>query len=234
MNNFKRNDMVTISTLPQLGPVRVKRTEGDYVYYEYPTYNGANTYYWNCTLAKTVLDFLKDGNKIEAIKLHRLNTGLGLKEAKDAVEAMERSYKNHNAGESLGSILDTALNPTFVFGDRVKLTSGYDQDPGTFLRYASFDRIKAFVDWDNGVGNDNSFPVSAMVKVTTVAAIVALNVNGIYQPSMKPMIHKSVEAATKEAQRLAIQHPGVEFGTFVLASRTTAPAPVATTVAVSA
>lgn len=33
---------------------------------------------------------LADGNKIEAIKLMREATGLGLKEAKDAVGAMER------------------------------------------------------------------------------------------------------------------------------------------------
>jgi ribosomal protein L7/L12 len=34
-----------------------------------------------------------EGKKIEAIKLYRQTTGLGLKEAKDAVEAMERGYK---------------------------------------------------------------------------------------------------------------------------------------------
>lgn len=32
---------------------------------------------------------LRDGNKIEAIKLYRELTGVGLKDAKDAVEAME-------------------------------------------------------------------------------------------------------------------------------------------------
>jgi hypothetical protein len=35
-----------------------------------------------------VLDALRQGNKIEAIKLYRKQTGLGLKEAKDAVEAL--------------------------------------------------------------------------------------------------------------------------------------------------
>lgn len=38
-------------------------------------------------------DLLRQGKKIEAIKLYRERTGLGLKEAKDAVEAMQRVRK---------------------------------------------------------------------------------------------------------------------------------------------
>jgi hypothetical protein len=36
---------------------------------------------------------LKAGKKIEAIKIYRQNTGLGLKEAKDAVEQMESEMR---------------------------------------------------------------------------------------------------------------------------------------------
>lgn len=36
-----------------------------------------------------ISDALRGGNKIEAIKLYREATGLGLKESKDAVEALE-------------------------------------------------------------------------------------------------------------------------------------------------
>jgi ribosomal protein L7/L12 len=36
---------------------------------------------------------LAQGNKIEAIKVYRAQTGLGLKAAKDAVEALERGLK---------------------------------------------------------------------------------------------------------------------------------------------
>ncbi|MBN1121893.1 MAG: ribosomal protein L7/L12 [Anaerolineae bacterium] len=35
---------------------------------------------------------LLSGNKIEAIKLYRLQTGVGLKEAKDAVDEMAKGY----------------------------------------------------------------------------------------------------------------------------------------------
>ena len=36
------------------------------------------------------LPWVRQGNKIEAIKAYRETTGLGLKEAKDAVDALER------------------------------------------------------------------------------------------------------------------------------------------------
>lgn len=40
---------------------------------------------------KEVVRLIRDGNKIEAIKVFREATGVGLKEAKDAVEAIERN-----------------------------------------------------------------------------------------------------------------------------------------------
>ncbi len=40
-----------------------------------------------------IADALRSGQKIEAIKLHREATGLGLKEAKDAIEAIEADLR---------------------------------------------------------------------------------------------------------------------------------------------
>ena len=40
-----------------------------------------------------VIALLNSGNKIEAIKVYRERTGLGLKEAKDAVDAIEQRYR---------------------------------------------------------------------------------------------------------------------------------------------
>jgi ribosomal protein L7/L12 len=40
---------------------------------------------------ETIESLVADGRKIEAIKLYRQQHGVGLKEAKDAVELMERS-----------------------------------------------------------------------------------------------------------------------------------------------
>lgn len=41
-----------------------------------------------------VADLVRQGRKIEAIKLYKEQTGVGLKEAKDAVEAMERGERH--------------------------------------------------------------------------------------------------------------------------------------------
>ncbi len=40
-----------------------------------------------------IADALRAGNKIEAIKLHREATGSGLKESKDAIEAIEADLR---------------------------------------------------------------------------------------------------------------------------------------------
>lgn len=45
------------------------------------------------TLPPELIDLIQCGRKIEAIKLYREHTGVGLKEAKDAVEDLERKYR---------------------------------------------------------------------------------------------------------------------------------------------
>ena len=50
-----------------------------------PTASGA--------LDPEVVQLINSGNKIAAIKVHRERTGLGLAEAKDAVEEFERRYR---------------------------------------------------------------------------------------------------------------------------------------------
>ena len=43
--------------------------------------------------SEAVLDFVGAGKKIDAIKQYRIETGAGLREAKDAVEAFERGAR---------------------------------------------------------------------------------------------------------------------------------------------
>lgn len=50
-------------------------------------------------------------------------------------------------------------------------------------------------------------------------AIVALVTNGQPLPADKPKVHRDVTKATKEADRLAVLHPGQEFGVFELVSK---------------
>jgi large subunit ribosomal protein L7/L12 len=44
-------------------------------------------------LTPEVVQLLNSGNKIQAIKAHRERTGVGLAEAKDAIDAFERRYR---------------------------------------------------------------------------------------------------------------------------------------------
>jgi ribosomal protein L7/L12 len=47
---------------------------------------------------------LRRGNKIAAIKLYRTATGVGLKEARDAVEAVERAMREQDGKRALGAV----------------------------------------------------------------------------------------------------------------------------------
>jgi ribosomal protein L7/L12 len=63
--------------------------------------------------ARLVKEALFAGRKIEAIRLYRLQTGIGLKEAKDAVETLEKELRTSSpelfsksaAGGCFGAIL---------------------------------------------------------------------------------------------------------------------------------
>lgn len=55
-------------------------------------------------LPPTVQEALQRGNKIEAIKLLRKIEGIGLKEAKDAVEASEAGFPTLSGGRGPGEV----------------------------------------------------------------------------------------------------------------------------------
>ncbi len=55
-------------------------------------------------LPADVRDALQQGNKIEAINLMRERTGLGLKEAKDAVDAYQQESSTSTEGLSPGQV----------------------------------------------------------------------------------------------------------------------------------
>lgn len=56
---------------------------------------------------KPIMELMKDGRKIDAIRAYRAESGCGLKESKDYIESY---YQNHcdKLGETLGDILDKA------------------------------------------------------------------------------------------------------------------------------
>lgn len=69
---------------------------------------------------KQIEALLLDGNKIEAIKAYREQTGLGLAEAKDAIEQMERTLVSGGSAASHTS-QSTARGSGIPDGDRFRI-----------------------------------------------------------------------------------------------------------------
>ncbi len=78
------------------------------------------------------------GHKIEAIKLYRERTGTGLKEAKDAVEAVERGEPLLLPGAfiSSGTGADADLTDLLRRGQKIEAIKLYRERTGTGLREA--------------------------------------------------------------------------------------------------
>lgn len=217
MNNFKRGDAVRC-----YGDYHtVSRTDGPYVYFT----SGGYEHYLDVVLdtasdGQTLGDILNTavknreitreieaGRVLEAIRLYRTKYGVGLKEAKDAVEAMRDELRNK-----------------FKVGDCVMCT--LDGDIGT----VTYVDEKVYARWNKhpttcGIDPKHILHVSSAAS----PSIVARKVGHGYQFSNNPMVHPTETAATKEAERLALANPGVEFGTFVLAHKSRADVPAVRT-----
>jgi ribosomal protein L7/L12 len=59
---------------------------------------------------RELISLLDQGQKIEAIKLYRERTGVGLKEAKDAVEAIQRGERPQDPDEGDNSFHQTLVS----------------------------------------------------------------------------------------------------------------------------
>jgi hypothetical protein len=122
---------------------------------------------------------------------------------------------------------DNAAPAKFKVGDRV-VSASSDQTNGLFGVIIDDDksdvpyrvRFDNFDDGHGAKGNEwwlQASEIQFPALVTTTPAIVALIENGAAKPATRPVVHASQEAATIEASRLALAHPGHEFGVFVLA-----------------
>ena len=87
---------------------------------------------------------LEEGNKIEAIKLYREETGAGLKEAKDAVEAVGRgsvflSVENRDEAD------DDKLRELLRSGQKIQAIKLYRERTGVGLKEAkdAVERLQA-------------------------------------------------------------------------------------------
>jgi len=86
-----------------------------------PTFSSASM---GQSLPPDVVDALQKGQKIEAIRLMREQTGLGLKEAKEAVDGYQQMY-HPSDGLSPGQVGDTGSGIWWVIGLVLVCVVGY-------------------------------------------------------------------------------------------------------------
>ncbi len=105
---------------------------------------------------------------------------------------------------------------TWIYGgwhtDRAErpLNGGLWTDNGTAKYPGAKDSPDLIAEWVDEPASIDNAPL-------TKPAIVALIENDQPKPSEQPKVHKSEQAATDEAERLAVKYPGQKFGVFVLA-----------------
>lgn len=169
-----------------------------------------------CRAADTmsgVIRIANDGRKIEAIKAFRTLYGTGLKEAKDAVEAIVAAT---------APVTTPATAPKFKVGDKVRHVSINATGTGELLR-SRCDGSYWEVRWESGYGICTD-PESALILAEKdTPHIVAIYERGNYRPNSNPHIHDTKSAAVAEAERLSRKHPGVKFGTFALVADSETP-----------
>lgn len=89
---------------------------------------------------------LREGRKIEAIKAYRERTGVGLKEAKDAVDAMERGQlPPKSAGPVLRQVEDAEIEAEIRSGNLLNAIKLYREKTGVGLKDAK-DAVEAWRD----------------------------------------------------------------------------------------
>ncbi len=152
------------------------------------------------------------GKKIEAIKAYRTIYGVGLKEAKDTVEAIAQFKPTETPA------------PKFKKGDKVNhLTyKNLRGEIGVIDGSASYNPGHWRVDWPLfGISTEVESDLALAPK--SAPHIVAIFKNGKYRPNSNPFIHETEFAAVAEAERLSRKHPGVKFGTFALVADSETP-----------
>lgn len=113
-----------------------------------------------------------------------------------------------------------------VLGDNVSVRMDDVSVYGTVVAFFHVDNL----DWERGGGchdNVETLTIKPVLDTTDFDSalaefraaynqpcIVALTTNGKPRPSTYPHVHASVEAATKEAERLARNNPGQEFAVY--------------------
>jgi large subunit ribosomal protein L7/L12 len=119
-----------------------------------------------------VLALVRDGRKIQAIKLYRDITGAGLKEAKDAVEALERdgALSSKRAGAAGAGVDKAEILELLRAGQKIRAIKLYRERSGSGLADAknaveSLARAEGLPAGGSGCG-------SAVLSLVAIALVV--------------------------------------------------------------
>lgn len=90
----------------------------------------------NAELESRIRSLLAEGRKIEAISLYREQTGLGLNQAKEAVEALESGGKLPDSGSQDSSEVEDEIATLLERGKKIAAIKRYRELTGTGLKHA--------------------------------------------------------------------------------------------------
>ena len=79
-------------------------------------------------------ELVVDGRKIEAIKLYRDRTGAGLREAKDAIDALEREGRLSVSEQQASSNLEEEIVALLERGRKIEAIKHYREQAGVGLK----------------------------------------------------------------------------------------------------
>lgn len=216
MNTFKKGDVVKLGSGET---VTVRYIDGPWVYHDGPgNYNS----YGFCTLVPQPKfkpgDVVRNNNGT-------INTIRGLKTCYNptAYEYVGGGWDREWSLTLVQSARDVLVD--FLKADKfIEAIKQYRAMHGAGLLEAK-NAVEALRD-DLKRGDPSTTPKPA----TTNPSIVAIFEHGKYRPNSNPRVHDTKALAIVEAERLAVKHPGFEFGVFVLASKSRATAPVKPTI----
>lgn len=130
---------------------------------------------WTADLEKEVRSLLDQGRKIEAVKAYKDHTGCGLKDAKDAVEALQLSASLPIRSEPDGD-LDAEVLRLLGQGEKIKAVKFYREQTGGTL-YDSKQAVESLAE-RHGIavrsGGCSGVLVILFVFLIAIAVVVAL------------------------------------------------------------
>ncbi|NGO63922.1 hypothetical protein G6N76_09560 [Rhizobium daejeonense] len=138
--------------------------------------------------------------------------GFNIHELEPVAGPAPAKASNDNAGPA---------EPKFKVGDRVRaLKSSFGGNVSAGEVYSVTEVTNYGILFINKYGRKDGWNAENFELVTaapTTPSIVALIENGQQKPAIRPKVHPDEASATTEAERLALAHPGQQFGVFILA-----------------